>query len=106
MAAERSTPTPAIVPVHGVSYSPLTGRCRIVGSGVEVFEVVKAFRALGENWARLRRAFHWLSEAQLQAALEFYRLNPALVQARLALEDEAHTKALWEKYLETVLPPR
>src|SRR3972149_8196119 len=52
--------------------SPSRGRvARIAGTGLEVFEVVQAYRSMDNSWARLKEAFHWPSETQLRAALAY-----------------------------------
>ena len=65
MEPERRT----IHRVAGVIYEPLDRRAIIVGSGLEVFEVVMAYEAAGHDWEELREGFHWLTEEQLRAAL-------------------------------------
>lgn len=52
--------------------SPAGGRvARLAGTGLEVYEVIGAFRAVGQDWNRLQDAYHWLSEHQLRAALAY-----------------------------------
>jgi uncharacterized protein (DUF433 family) len=56
---------------------------RILGTGVEVWEVVRTFIEVGHDAERLQRAYHWLSEAQLAAALEYAREHRPAITARL-----------------------
>jgi uncharacterized protein (DUF433 family) len=62
----------------------------MVGTGLEVWEVVGQFKALDEDLEELYDAFDWLSKEQIDAALAYYRLFPAEVDERIA-ED-----AWWE----------
>jgi uncharacterized protein (DUF433 family) len=55
---------------------PAGRRARIEGTGIDVWEVVASYLALGEDERRLRKAYHWLSERQLLAALGYYRAFP------------------------------
>src|SRR3712207_742345 len=56
--------------------SPSGRGARVAGTGLEVFEIVRAFRDMDEDWQRLRQAFHWLSEQQLRAALAYADAYP------------------------------
>jgi uncharacterized protein (DUF433 family) len=67
--------------------SPSGRVARISGTGLAVWELVAEFQALGQEWGRLRQAFHWLSEAQLRAALAYAAAYPEEIAA--AVDDEA-----------------
>jgi uncharacterized protein (DUF433 family) len=75
--------------VPGIAFvDSLTGRRAVLaGTGLEVWEVVAMWRALNENEDQLAQAFAWLPVSQLRSALAYYRLYPADIDARLALED-------------------
>ncbi len=62
-------------------------RAAVAFSGLEVWEIIATWREAGKDWARLREAYAELSEAQLRAALNYYRLYPEEVDERLALEE-------------------
>ncbi|MGI8552415.1 MAG: DUF433 domain-containing protein [Dehalococcoidia bacterium] len=79
---------------------------RIAGTGLEVFEIIGVYKAVGGDWQRLRESFDWLSDEQIQAALEYYRLFPDEVDARLAEEDEALIVQFWKEHPETKPPWR
>ena len=49
---------------------------KIAGTGLGVWEVVRDFRELGEDYKALRAAFPTLTEAQLTAALMYARTYP------------------------------
>jgi len=67
--AARMARCPGIVYAPG----PTVPRARIAGTGIEVWEVVATYRSLRKNLDRLRRAYPQLSNAQLLAALNYYR---------------------------------
>ena len=70
---------------------PSGRRARIAGTGIDVREVIGAYRSLGRNFARLRKSYHWLSEPQLRAALGYYKAYPDEIDRQNA-RNEAWTK--------------
>jgi uncharacterized protein (DUF433 family) len=62
----------------------------IEGTGLGVWEIVKVYIAADRDRSLLKRAFHWLTPRQLNAALTFYEAFPQAVDRRLALEDECY----------------
>lgn len=75
--------TPGIVFADGAAGR----RARIAGTGIDVFELIKAYYELGQDENKLREALDWLTEAQLKAALSYYRANPLEIDARLREEE-------------------
>ena len=71
---------------------------RIAGTGLEVYEVVRAHREMGEDWQRLREAYHWLSEHQLRAALAYATAYSDEIEARLREEAGWTPEAVWASY--------
>src|SRR5262245_31909777 len=70
--AIKTRRVPGIVFADGV-----VGRVpRVAGTGLEVFEIVGGYRRMDEDWVLLRRAYHWLTEAQLRAALDYAASYP------------------------------
>ena len=59
---------PGIVFVDGVSGR----RARIAGTGIEVWEVITTYKSVNEDFSRLQKAYHWLTEQQLRAAIGYY----------------------------------
>lgn len=105
MATEARAGVPPVQPVEGVLYEPLSGRAHVLDTGLEVFEIVRTWMAVGKDWERLTDAYHWLTGDQLRAALAFYKENPAMVDARLARERERRVEDTWEQFPES-RPPR
>jgi uncharacterized protein (DUF433 family) len=66
-------------------------RARIAGTGLDVWEVISIYKSLDRDDARLREAYHWLSEPQLRSALSYYRLYPEEIERQIA-RNEAWTK--------------
>lgn len=71
---------------------------RVAGTGLEVWEIVGTYQALGEDRARLQQSYHWLSEQQLQAALAYAEAYPDEIAARLAREDQWTPETVWSTY--------
>ena len=82
--AIRMRRAPGVVFVEGV-----TGRrAAIAASGLDVWEVVAAWKAVGGGFPALREELHWLTEPQLRSALAYYELYPEGIDARLEREQE------------------
>ncbi|MDA8189795.1 MAG: hypothetical protein M0T85_16770 [Dehalococcoidales bacterium] len=87
--------TPGIV----FADSPSGGRvARVAGTGLEVFEVVQAYRSVENSWARLKEAFHWLSETQLRAALAYAEAYPDEIEERIRRDEQWTASAIGKRY--------
>lgn len=65
-----------------------TGRRPMVaGTGLDVWEVVATWHAVGRDETAFREALDWLTESQRRAALNYYALYPEEIDRRLAIED-------------------
>lgn len=77
---------------------PSGRRARIAGTGLDVWEVIATYKSLDRDFERLRRAYHWLSQPQLRAALGYYASYPEEIERHIA-RNEAWTKErLAERY--------
>jgi uncharacterized protein (DUF433 family) len=84
---------PGIVFVDGVH-----GREPVVaGTGLQVFEIISAYRNVDNDWARLVMSFHWLADWQLKAALEYAETYPEELEARFRQAEEWTVQRLWEE---------
>jgi uncharacterized protein (DUF433 family) len=74
--------------VPGVVFAdgPSGRRAVVVGTGIDVWEVVAAWMAGDRDPEKLREDFSWLIETQLRAALAYYELYPSEIDARLERE--------------------
>jgi uncharacterized protein (DUF433 family) len=66
---------------------PSGRRAVVAGSGLDVWEVVRAWKECGEDFGELGRELGWLSEPQLRAALAYYQLYPEEIDERLTREE-------------------
>jgi uncharacterized protein (DUF433 family) len=82
--AIRMRRVPGIHFVEGVGG---TRRAAVAGTGLEVWEIVRNYKEVGEDYGELRKSYPWLSEPQLRAALSYYELYPDEIEARLKLEE-------------------
>jgi uncharacterized protein (DUF433 family) len=102
LEAEKMRRVPGIIFVDGFSGR----RARIAGTGLEVFEIILNYRAVGEDWGQLKECFPWLSDEQLRAAVTYYETYPDEINAEL--EDNARytPEYVYEKYPFTRPQPR
>ena len=73
-------------------------RARIAGTGLEVWEIIAAYKGIGENFDRLRQAYHWLTEQQLRAALGYYRVYPEEIDHLIKRNKELTAEHIRKKY--------
>ena len=73
-------------------------RARIAGAGIEVWEVVAAYKSVEQRFKRLRQAYHWLSEQQLRAALGYYELYQEEVDRIIAENDALTPESVRKQY--------
>jgi uncharacterized protein (DUF433 family) len=67
---------------------PVGRRATVAGTGIDVWEVIRVFRACREESSALQRALPQLSAIQLEAALYYYRCYAGEIDERLRLENE------------------
>jgi len=58
-------------------------RARIAGTGIDVWEVIRDYKGMDDNFGHLKEAYHWLTEKQLKAALAYYDLYRDEIDSRL-----------------------
>lgn len=68
---------------------PAGRRATVAGSGIDVWEVIRLYKACGEDVEGLARALPQLSRRQLDAALHYSRCYPQEIAERLAREEAA-----------------
>jgi hypothetical protein len=92
--AEKMRRVPGIIFVDGA-----TGRRpHADGTGLDVFEIIKIYREVDEDWERLRSSLYWLPEAPLRAALLYTQLYPDEIEERLRREDYWTPETLYAAY--------
>jgi uncharacterized protein (DUF433 family) len=72
--------------VPGIVFAdgPAGRRARIDGTGVEVFEVIKAYHEFSDDRRALVDELDWLTPQQIAAALAYYGAYPDEIDAMLA----------------------
>jgi len=81
---------------------PAGRRARIEGTGLEVWEVIQGYEALDKDFKALGKAFHWLTERQLLAAVGYAKAYPEeigslLEQNRMLTQEKAGGKAAFAR---------
>jgi uncharacterized protein (DUF433 family) len=92
--AERMRRVPGII----FTDSPCGRVARVAGTGLEVFEVIMGYRSVNWDYDRLIIAFHWLTEAQLHAAVTYYELYRDEIDAEIAENDMYTPEYVYEEY--------
>ena len=85
---------PGIVFADGVSGR----RARIAGTGIEVWEVVLSYRSVNQDFSRLRKAYHWLTEQQLRAAIGYYTAYRQEIDELIKLNESWSREAVAERF--------
>lgn len=78
---------PGIVFADGVSGR----RARVAGTGLEVWEIITTYKSVNEDFGRLEKAYHWLTEQQLRAAIGYY------IVYRDEIDHQIERNELWSK---------
>jgi uncharacterized protein (DUF433 family) len=73
-------------------------RARIAGTGIEVWEVIATYTGVGEDFSRLQKAYHWLTEQQLRAAIGYYKAYKDEIDNLIKQNEELNKKSTSEKY--------
>ena len=92
--AVRMRRAPGII----VRSGPTGRRASVAGTGVDVWEIVAAYRRSDEDRERLADSFPELDEQQLRAALNYYELYPEAIERRLEREDELAPEQIYEEH--------
>jgi uncharacterized protein (DUF433 family) len=84
----------------GVTFADgVTGRrARISGTGLEVWEIVATYKSVKNNFGRLQRAYHWLTEQQLRAAIGYYSSYPEEIDRQIEQNESWSPKKVLEHY--------
>ena len=76
-----------------------TGRCaKLAGTGLGVWEIIKAFKAYGEDLGELVAYYDWLSREQLDTAFRYWREFPSEIDERVALEYAYTPEEIWAQH--------
>jgi uncharacterized protein (DUF433 family) len=58
-------------------------RVRVAGTGIEVREIIATYQSVKNDLKRLKKAYHWLSQEQLRAALGYYSAYPQEIDRQI-----------------------
>jgi uncharacterized protein (DUF433 family) len=79
--------------------SGVTGRrARIAGTGIEVWEIVAQYKSLKRDPEKLSQAFHWLTKAQVKAALSYYTAYPDEIDDTIKRNEQWTEKTLERRH--------
>ncbi len=85
---------PGVIFADGV-----TGRrARVSGTGLEVWEIVATYKSVKNNFERLQKAYHWLTEQQLRAAIGYYSSYPEEIDRQIKQNESWSPKKVLEHY--------
>ncbi len=70
-----------LVPGLYFGTEPAGRYARITGTGIDVWQIIDAYKREQCDRSALAEAFHWLSEEQIDAALKYYALFPEEIDA-------------------------
>ena len=85
---------PGIVFTDGV-----TGRkARVAGTGLEVWEIITTYIGVKQNVKRLQKAYHWLAEQQLRAAIGYYTLYREEIDQQIEQNESWSKDTIIENY--------
>jgi uncharacterized protein (DUF433 family) len=73
-------------------------RARIAGTGIEVWEIIATYKGIAKDFARLSKAYYWLSEQQLRAAIGYYKAYKNEIDSLMKQNEELNKKSVSEKY--------
>jgi uncharacterized protein (DUF433 family) len=90
----RARRCPGIVFAEG----PAGIRARVAGTGIEVWEIIAAFKSVSEDFNELKKAFHWLRDQQLKSALAYYTLFPEEIDRSLRLNEAWDKKKILSRF--------
>lgn len=73
-------------------------RARIAGTGLEVWEVIATYRGVNEDFVRLLKTYHWLTEQQIMSAIGYFRAYPEGIDILILQNERLTGEYLHKKY--------
>lgn len=86
--------------IPGIAFGdgPTGRRAMVAGTGIDVWEVARDYRDMGESWEDLREAYEGLSDLQLRAALAYAEAYPEEIEERIKADERWTPEAVWTRY--------
>ena len=74
----------------GITFAdgPTGRRARIAGTGIDIWELIAPFKGMGENYEKLKKTYHWLSDQQIRSTLSYYALYPDDIEERITRNED------------------
>lgn len=85
---------PGIVFADGVSGR----RARVAGTGLEVWEIITNYKSVNQDFERLQKAYHWLTEQQLRAAIGYHIANHEEIDHQIERNESWTKEAVVKHY--------
>jgi uncharacterized protein (DUF433 family) len=84
----------------GVTFAdgPTGRRAKIAGTGIDIWEFIATFKGLGENYDKLKKTYHWLSDQQIRSALSYYALYPDEIDERITRNEMITPKKVIRRF--------
>ena len=92
--AVRMRRCPGIMFVNGVKGI----KAKIAGTGLDVCEIIATYISVNNNFPRLSKAYHWLSDQQLQAAIGYYTAYRDEIDCLIEQNESWNRKAVVDHY--------
>jgi uncharacterized protein (DUF433 family) len=73
-------------------------RAMVAGTGIEVWEVIAIYKSVGESLRRLRQAYHWLTEQQIQSAFGYYKSYSKEIDHLISVNESRTPERLQKNY--------
>ena len=73
-------------------------RARVLGTGIEVWEIIAAYQNLNRGFERLKKAYHWLTSEQLRSALAYYAIYPKEIDNQISQNESWDERKLQEHF--------
>ena len=77
---------------------PAGRRARIAGTGIDVWELVAAFKGMKEDYEQLKAAYHWLSDAQIRSALSYFAIYPEEIEETIDQNESITESKVLERF--------
>ena len=84
----------------GITFAdgPTGRRARIAGTGIDIWELIATFKGLGENYDKLKKTYHWLSDHQIRSALSYFALYPDDIEERITRNEDITQKQVIKRF--------
>jgi len=73
-------------------------KARVAGTGIEVWEIIATYKSVKQDMKRLKKAYHWLSQEQLRAALGYYSVYPREIDQQIEQNERWDEKTIRQRY--------